>query len=66
MSVVRRDFQFLFNRYVFEGSVIKTDGRYAIIRDMNKEFPKSKIHRRIKELLHTRAKNFKRAGRNLS
>jgi serine/threonine-protein kinase HipA len=37
-----------------------------IIKDMNKEFPKSKIHRRIKELIDSRAKNFRRAGLNLS
>ena len=37
-----------------------------IILDMNKEFPKSKIHRRIKELIQTRAKNFKKAGLKLS
>lgn len=33
-----------------------------IIKEMNGEFPKAKIHRRIKELIHTRAKNFRRAG----
>lgn len=33
-----------------------------IIKAMNSEFPKAKIHKRIKELIHTRAKNFRRAG----
>lgn len=33
-----------------------------VIKEMNSEFPKAKIHRRIKELIHTRAKNFRRAG----
>ena len=33
-----------------------------IIKEMNGEFPKAKIHKRIKELIHNRAKNFRRAG----
>lgn len=38
------------------------DHQDEIIKVMNSEFPKAKIHRRIKELIHTRAKNFRRAG----
>lgn len=38
------------------------DHQDEIIKEMNIEFPKAKIHRRIKELIHTRAKNFRRAG----
>lgn len=37
-----------------------------IINEMNKEFPKAKIHRRIKELIYARAKNFRRAGLDVS
>ncbi len=44
---------------VYQGIVKHQD---EIIKEMNNEFPKAKIHRRIKELIHTRAKNFRRAG----
>lgn len=44
---------------VYQGVVKHQD---EIIKEMNGEYPKAKIHRRIKELIHTRAKNFKRAG----
>jgi len=37
-----------------------------LIKEMNTEFPKAKIHKRIKELIDARAKNFKRAGLDLS
>lgn len=38
------------------------DHQDEIIKVMNSEFPKAKIHKRIKELIYTRAKNFRRAG----
>ena len=44
---------------VYQGIVKHQD---EIIKEMNSEFPKAKIHRRIKELIYTRAKNFRRAG----
>lgn len=44
---------------VYQGIVNHQD---EIIKLMNSEFPKAKIHRRIKELIHIRAKNFRRAG----
>jgi len=37
-----------------------------LIKEMNNEFPKAKIHRRIKELIYARAKNFRRAGLDVS
>jgi len=44
---------------VYQGIVKHQD---EIIKEMNREFPKAKIHKRIKELIYTRAKNFRRAG----
>ena len=44
---------------VYQGIVNHQD---EIIKVMNSEFSKVKIHRRLKELIHTRAKNFRRAG----
>lgn len=44
---------------VYQGIVKHQD---EIIKEMNGEFPKAKIHKRIKELIHNRAKNFRRAG----
>lgn len=44
---------------VYQGIVKHQD---EIIKEMNGEFPKAKIHKRIKELIYTRAKNFRRAG----
>lgn len=44
---------------VYQGILNHQD---EIIKEMNSEFPKAKIHRRIKELFNARAKNFRRAG----
>lgn len=44
---------------VYQGIVKHQD---EIIKEMNGEFPKAKIHKRIKELIHNRAKKFRRAG----
>jgi hypothetical protein len=37
-----------------------------IILEMSREFPKSKIQKRIRELILVRAKNFRRSGLSLT
>lgn len=44
---------------IFQKILVHQD---EIIKEMSGEFPKVKIHRRIKELILTRAKNFRKAG----
>jgi serine/threonine-protein kinase HipA len=45
--------------FVYRGILKHQD---ELIKEMNNEFPKAKIHKRIKELIFARAKNFRRAG----